>query len=299
MHLNFFQKISCVHHVVANNNKYDKTKTNMETGSTVTKMFHKFVDLTDKGLNYIELDFENMNFNFLERPSFINVSVSAGTSFECGNLSEDYSIPVTNVTDSKGWIGEDNDGHRGYYLFDNNSNLYLFTKLFTYNGQKMPFRRTWNENKTKCHFESIIADLGGYFNGFFELFDQNEEFQHLCTGFFDGDSITTGTGKTMYIDILNPTTGDYDQQDLTDVEITNVWSDFGVYQIYSSQLSTYFPGKTSAYLFYEKTMIAPTNAIKYGNYGSDVKPNDPCVVNVRFNTESDLAARYQNSVLYL
>lgn len=284
---------------MANNNKYDKIKTNMETGSTVTKMFHKFVDLTDNGLNYFEFDLENMKGNFLERPSFINVSVSAGTSFECGNLSEDYSIPVTNVTDSKGWIGEDNDGHRGYYLIDNNSNLYLFTKLFTYNGQKMPFSRVWNENKTKCHFEPITADIGfSPFDGFCELFDHNEGFKHLCHGGLGTDSIATGTGKTMYIDILNPTTGNYDQHELTGVEIGDIWPDFGVYHIYSSQLSTYFPGKTEAFLFYEKTMIAPTSAIKYGNV-SLAKPNNPCVVNVKFNTESDLAARYQNSVLYL
>ena len=268
---------------------------------TPTHMFHKFVDLTDKGLNYLELDLDNMKANFLERPSFVNVSVSAGTSFECGTLSEDYRIPVTSVNDGRVRVGEDNDGHQGYYLSDSDNelaNLYLFTKLFTYNGQKMPFRRTWNENKTKCYFKPIIADLGIGFDGFFELFYRDYRCYNLCTGVLGTDSIATGTGKTMYIDILNPTTGYYDQHELTDVEITDVWSDFGVYRIYSSQLSTYFPGKTEAFLFYEKTMIAPTNAIKYGNI-TKVKPNDPYIVNVRFNVNSDIVEFYQNSVLYL
>lgn len=271
------------------------------TGSTVTKMFHKFVDLTDKGLNYFEVDLENGKINYLERPSFVNVSVSAGTSFECGNLSEDYRIPVTSINDGKVHIGEDNDGHQGYYLSDSNdysANLYMFTKLFTHNGQKMPFRRVWNENKTKCHFEPLVFDVGSMFDGFFELFYSDYRCYHLCNGGFGTDSIDTGTGKTMYIDVLNPTTGYYDQYNLDDVEITDVWSDFGVYRIYSSRLSTYFPGKTEAFLFYEKTMIAPINAIKYGNI-TNIKPNDPCITNVRFNVNSDIAASYQNSVLYL
>lgn len=284
---------------MANNNKYDKIKTNMSV--TPTPMFHKFVDLTDKGLNYLELDLENMKVNFLERPSFINVSLSAGTSFECGNLSEDYSIPVTNINDSSVYVGNDNDGHQGRYLTspsdDDFANLYLFTKLFTYNGQKMPFSRVWNKNKTKCHFEPIIVDLGSMFDGSFELFYVDDDWCYLCTGFFGTDSITTGTDKTMTIEFKD-NQGVLQQQDLTDVEITDVWPDFGVYRIYSSQLSTYFPGKTVAFLFYEKTMIAPTNAIKYGNI-TNVKPNDPCVVNVRFNTTSDIVAGYQNSVLYL